>query len=126
MIDKNLAKTRNIGISAHIDSGKTTLSERILFYCDKIHKIVKSEQLHPRTGKKVEIAYSVIPFGTRWVISEAEQTGPEGPSVARLEYGRSGELPVLEKFSSSSELMKIDFPIEVELNPKHDPAVFGQ
>ena len=40
----SLENTRNIGIMAHVDAGKTTTTERVLYYTGKIHKIGETHE----------------------------------------------------------------------------------
>lgn len=87
-----LEKIRNIGIAAHIDAGKTTTTERILFYSGKVHKI---GEVHEGTAV------------TDWMEQERER-GITITSAAITTTWRNNQINIIDTPGH------VDFTIEVE------------
>lgn len=87
-----LAKIRNIGIAAHIDAGKTTATERILYFTGKIHKL---GEVHEGTAV------------TDWMEQERER-GITITSAAITSYWKDYQINIIDTPGH------VDFTIEVE------------
>ena len=90
--DYDLSTTRNIGIMAHIDAGKTTTTERILFYTGKVHKL----------GEVHEGAATMD-----WMVQEQER-GITITSAATTCYWKGHRINIIDTPGH------VDFTVEVE------------
>ena len=82
----SLEKTRNIGIMAHIDAGKTTTTERILYYTGVNHKI----------GETHDGASTMD-----WMVQEKER-GIQSPLLLQLHSGSAASISMTSTESTSS------------------------
>ena len=101
-----LQRTRNIGIAAHIDAGKTTLTERILFYTGMIHKI---GEVHDGAAT------------TDWMEQERERGITITSAAVTTEWWQREEEGVVKSFPEQKQRINIidtpghvDFTAEVE------------
>ena len=97
-----LENTRNIGIMAHIDAGKTTTSERILFYTGKVHKI---GEVHDG-GATMD-----------WMVQEQER-GITITSAATTTQWRTSPTAPLTRINLIDTPGHVDFTVEVERSLK--------
>jgi elongation factor G len=89
---QSLVKTRNIGIIAHIDAGKTTVTERILYYSGKIHRI---GEVHDGTATM------------DWMVQEQQRGITITSAVTSLPWGEH-QIQLIDTPGH------VDFTIEVE------------
>ena len=87
---------RNIGVIAHIDAGKTTLSERMLFYTRKIHRM---GEVHDGTA-------------TMDYLPEEQERGITITSAATTAYWNGHRINIIDTPGH------VDFTIEVERNDR--------
>jgi elongation factor G len=101
-----LDRTRNIGICAHIDAGKTTLTERILFYTGMIHKIGEVHDGAATTDWMEQERERGITITSAAVTTEWWQREEEG--VAKLHAGEKMRVNIIDTPGH------VDFTAEVE------------
>ncbi|GAA5123405.1 elongation factor G [Luteolibacter yonseiensis] len=101
-----LERTRNIGIAAHIDAGKTTLTERILFYTGMIHKIGEVHDGGATTDWMEQERERGITITSAAVTTEWWQHAEEG--VTKLFPGQKQRINIIDTPGH------VDFTAEVE------------
>mgnify|MGYP000401749516 CR=1 FL=1 len=101
-----LERYRNIGISAHIDAGKTTLSERILFYTGMIHKIGETHDGSTTTDWMEQERERGITITSAAVTTNWKQVKNEG--ISKVFEGENFQLNIIDTPGH------VDFTAEVE------------
>lgn len=101
-----LERTRNIGIAAHIDAGKTTLTERILFYTGMIHRLGEVHEGNATTDWMEQEQERGITITSAAVSCVWKQLPAEG--VCRLFEGQDIRVNIIDTPGH------VDFTAEVE------------